>query len=416
MRKSLTMKTQLRRLCTAGMAASLVAAPTVLMAQNPSDPDGQFPPESVSKLDATAAKQADNIEPYAESRSAVGQQYDADGRVIGNDAGINAQGTLGTPVEGQILSEQQRYSASRQGFSQQPQSYEGQVSSSWSTTPRPVYHRDGQGRPIFQDAAGQWFVYSQGQWQTPQGELTLPQGFTSQQGQQATSGQRWPSLGIRVADSDRGVRVTELLSQSAAASAGLQQGDILLRANGQQISDSGSFVNQIRSMNAGDQVDLVVLRNGEEQTLNAKLDSPDQQMMAKPALPNDAATATEEELRQQIRQLEEELERRQNQNEEGSSNEQGGSSEAQNRQQSDDQNDQSAPPAPSENATEQSAQQSAEDAAEATEDAAEATADQARESANEAQQEASDAAESAADSAEQAAESAEETAEETINQ
>ncbi len=74
------------------------------------------------------------------------------------------------------------------------------------------------------------------------------------------------SLGLEQA---RGVLVADVMEDSAAEEADLQQGDVILKLDGKAVRDVGSFRNRISSMPPDTTIRLVVLRDGKEQTLKA---------------------------------------------------------------------------------------------------------------------------------------------------
>lgn len=63
-----------------------------------------------------------------------------------------------------------------------------------------------------------------------------------------------------------------VISGSAADKAGLKEGDIILELNGEKITSDTSFSELIQKYNAGDTIILKILRNGQEQILQATLD------------------------------------------------------------------------------------------------------------------------------------------------
>ncbi len=86
-------------------------------------------------------------------------------------------------------------------------------------------------------------------------------------------------LGVSVGDArsdetlESGARVQAVTDGGAAAEAGLQAGDVIVRINGRVIPDSESLVAAVRSHQPGDTVDVVVQRDGSEQTVQVTLDS-----------------------------------------------------------------------------------------------------------------------------------------------
>ncbi len=68
-----------------------------------------------------------------------------------------------------------------------------------------------------------------------------------------------------------GLLIAEVAPNSPAAAAGLQQGDIIVKVNGEEITDSAGLAALIRDMRPGDKVELVIDRNGTEQTVTVTL-------------------------------------------------------------------------------------------------------------------------------------------------
>jgi S1-C subfamily serine protease len=68
-----------------------------------------------------------------------------------------------------------------------------------------------------------------------------------------------------------GLLIAEVAPNSPAAAAGLQQGDIILKINGQDVTDSANLATTIRGMKPGDQVQVTIDRNGQEQTVTVTL-------------------------------------------------------------------------------------------------------------------------------------------------
>jgi Do/DeqQ family serine protease len=70
----------------------------------------------------------------------------------------------------------------------------------------------------------------------------------------------------------RGVLVTQVAEGSAAAKAGLREGDIIVAFNGAPVSDPNSLRNSIASTEPGTEVTLTMFRDGREQQVRATLD------------------------------------------------------------------------------------------------------------------------------------------------
>ena len=88
-------------------------------------------------------------------------------------------------------------------------------------------------------------------------------------------GQREPGLlGVELAnrnDGGSGALVAVVSPGSPAAEAGLEVGDVVVAVDDQPINGSGGLVGVVRDHSAGDQVAIVVVRDGEEITVTATL-------------------------------------------------------------------------------------------------------------------------------------------------
>ncbi len=76
------------------------------------------------------------------------------------------------------------------------------------------------------------------------------------------------SLGL---SSVHGAIVAEVTPDSPASKAGLRQGDVILKVNGEAISDGNDLRNRISAMSPGSHVDLGIQRTGQQETLTATL-------------------------------------------------------------------------------------------------------------------------------------------------
>jgi S1-C subfamily serine protease len=75
------------------------------------------------------------------------------------------------------------------------------------------------------------------------------------------------------ADGIAGALVAEVTSGSAADAAGLQQGDVITAVDGESVVGSADLGAAIKDHDAGDTVDLTIVRNGDTQQLSATLDA-----------------------------------------------------------------------------------------------------------------------------------------------
>lgn len=87
--------------------------------------------------------------------------------------------------------------------------------------------------------------------------------------------QQRPLLGVSGSEDQGGVRVQQVQSGSAAARAGVQTGDLILRADGKDTPNVDALRSAVGAVDASkQQYDLVVKRDGNDQTL--KVDAPRQ--------------------------------------------------------------------------------------------------------------------------------------------
>ena len=78
-------------------------------------------------------------------------------------------------------------------------------------------------------------------------------------------------LGIASATINRTVIVQEAVAGGPAAKAGIEGGDIIVEANGEEISSMEEVVNLVNGAKPGDELELTVLRGGEEKALMVRL-------------------------------------------------------------------------------------------------------------------------------------------------
>jgi photosystem II stability/assembly factor-like uncharacterized protein len=73
--------------------------------------------------------------------------------------------------------------------------------------------------------------------------------------------------GLSGKDAEVGARVTDVVEESPAAEAGLEEDDIIVRAGEETIVDYDAFRGVIKAHKAGDEVNLDIVREGEAQTI-----------------------------------------------------------------------------------------------------------------------------------------------------
>jgi serine protease Do len=97
------------------------------------------------------------------------------------------------------------------------------------------------------------------------------------------------SLGLQ---DDKGAIVASVTPGSPAAAAGFQQGDVVLRFNGEQVEDSRDLTRKVGATDVGRSTRVEVLRNGRRENLNVTLgERPSEQQLAslEPSTPSAGA-------------------------------------------------------------------------------------------------------------------------------
>jgi S1-C subfamily serine protease len=70
---------------------------------------------------------------------------------------------------------------------------------------------------------------------------------------------------------DEGAFVTEVMPDSAADEAGLRSGDVIIEIDGDEVTESSEVRDAILDHEAGDTIELKILRGGDERTVEATL-------------------------------------------------------------------------------------------------------------------------------------------------
>jgi putative serine protease PepD len=88
---------------------------------------------------------------------------------------------------------------------------------------------------------------------------------------------RYPVIGAKVvtggASAGKGAEISEVLPDTPADSAGLEEGDVVTELDGVRVIDGISLIVAIRSHRPGDEVDLLLTRGDEEMTISIVLGS-----------------------------------------------------------------------------------------------------------------------------------------------
>ena len=74
------------------------------------------------------------------------------------------------------------------------------------------------------------------------------------------------------APSDRGMLINRVVEDSPAQTAGLKAGDVIISVGGKNVEDYGDIGRVLRDLEAGDSIDVTVVRNGSERSFDVKLD------------------------------------------------------------------------------------------------------------------------------------------------
>ncbi|HEX5089138.1 MAG TPA: trypsin-like peptidase domain-containing protein [Nocardioides sp.] len=87
---------------------------------------------------------------------------------------------------------------------------------------------------------------------------------------------RYPVIGARVQTAKRdgsGAEIDEVIDDTPADHAGLEEGDVVVALNGQKVTDGIALIVSIRSHQPGETLTFTVLRDGDEKDLDITLDS-----------------------------------------------------------------------------------------------------------------------------------------------
>ncbi len=72
-------------------------------------------------------------------------------------------------------------------------------------------------------------------------------------------------------DQSKGILVAQVIEDSPAAAAGLQQGDVITELNGEPVNKVANFRNRISLTRPGTKIKLTILHKGKEQTIKVKI-------------------------------------------------------------------------------------------------------------------------------------------------
>jgi putative serine protease PepD len=80
-------------------------------------------------------------------------------------------------------------------------------------------------------------------------------------------------LGVRLQETDSGVRLSEVLDGEPGQKAGLQAGDLVLEADGRKVESAGDIQRAVDAHKPGDKLQLKINRGGDERTVTVTLGS-----------------------------------------------------------------------------------------------------------------------------------------------
>jgi len=78
-------------------------------------------------------------------------------------------------------------------------------------------------------------------------------------------------LGFASTDTDEGLLIGEVLEDGPAANAGIETGDVILELEGEALTDKEHFKSILKDKTRGEEVELLIMRNGEQKKLTVKL-------------------------------------------------------------------------------------------------------------------------------------------------
>jgi serine protease DegQ len=89
-----------------------------------------------------------------------------------------------------------------------------------------------------------------------------------------------PALAEALVNVESGALINQVVEDSAAQAAGLQAGDVVIAVDGAPIDNAGDLRNRIGLKRVDDDVNLNIIRDGEQKTINAKVGEPGATMLA----------------------------------------------------------------------------------------------------------------------------------------
>jgi putative serine protease PepD len=106
---------------------------------------------------------------------------------------------------------------------------------------------------------------------TGNGSGSTGNGGSQQTPSQTTGSGAFLGVGTQASSDGSGVQVNQVVSGSAAADAGLQQGDVITQFDGQKVTTPAQLGTAVASHQAGDKVQVTFTRNGQTKTVTVTL-------------------------------------------------------------------------------------------------------------------------------------------------
>ncbi|MCO6047263.1 PDZ domain-containing protein [Aeoliella sp. ICT_H6.2] len=91
--------------------------------------------------------------------------------------------------------------------------------------------------------------------------------------EQGNRNERNAGLGVGIVEARQGLRVTRVADDSPAQKAGIREGDTIVSISGEPVESTRRFVDRVRQHNPGDQVEIKFVRDGQQQTVTASLET-----------------------------------------------------------------------------------------------------------------------------------------------
>jgi C-terminal processing protease CtpA/Prc len=80
-------------------------------------------------------------------------------------------------------------------------------------------------------------------------------------------------IGVMIKKSTEGIEVTAVVGDSPAAKAGLKEGDVIKKLDGEEVATVAleDFVKKIKDFKPGKEIKLVILRDGKDKEIKVKV-------------------------------------------------------------------------------------------------------------------------------------------------